>query len=103
VMHFGLHNNTFTYTLHGEQLGTTELEKDLGVLINNKLSSSVQSQAAAAKANKVMGCVKWVIRTRDGEIILPLYKTSPRIWGAILGPAHEKGHQKFGGGAKEGY
>ncbi|WP_241479948.1 hypothetical protein, partial [Mycolicibacterium neoaurum] len=53
-------------------------EKDLGVLINNKVSSSVQSQAEAAKANKVMGCIKRGIRTRDAEIILPLYKSLVR-------------------------
>ncbi|CAJ0963248.1 unnamed protein product [Ranitomeya imitator] len=60
VIHMGRRNQYHHYTLNGKPLGKSDREKDLGILVNDKLTWSSQCQAAAAKANRIMGA-------RDGE------------------------------------
>lgn len=59
-MHLGRSNHVNAYTLNGIQLGIIEQEKDLGILVTSKLSSSTQSQAAAAKATTILRRIKRV-------------------------------------------
>uniref|UniRef100_A0A8C5P7H6 Reverse transcriptase domain-containing protein n=1 Tax=Leptobrachium leishanense TaxID=445787 RepID=A0A8C5P7H6_9ANUR len=54
VMHFGVKNTQVIYTLNGTELGKSKQEKDLGIIIDFKLSNNVQCQTAAAKASKVL-------------------------------------------------
>ena len=54
------------------------MEKDLGVLVDDKLSNGMQWEAAASKANRILACIKKGIHSRDKTIILPLYKTLVR-------------------------
>ncbi|CAJ0930990.1 unnamed protein product [Ranitomeya imitator] len=56
VIHMGRGNQYHHYTLNGKPLGKSDREKDLGILVNDKLTWSSQCQAAAAKANRIMGC-----------------------------------------------
>ncbi|CAJ0964976.1 unnamed protein product [Ranitomeya imitator] len=58
VIHMGRGNQYHHYTLNGKPLGKSDREKDLGILVNDKLTWSSQCQAAAAKANRIMGCIK---------------------------------------------
>ncbi|CAJ0939456.1 unnamed protein product [Ranitomeya imitator] len=55
VIHMGRRNQCHHYTLNGKPLGKSDREKDLGILVNDKLTWSSQCQAAAAKANRIMG------------------------------------------------
>ena len=57
-MHMGRNYASHPYILNGKTLSSTDMEKDLGILVNKKLSCKNQCQAAAAKANKIMGCIK---------------------------------------------
>ncbi|GAB0204330.1 mitochondrial enolase superfamily member 1 [Grus japonensis] len=78
VLHLGRNNSMHQYRLGVDLLGSSAAEKDLGVLVDNKLSMSQQCVLMAKKANGILGCIKKRVASRSREVLLPLYSALVR-------------------------
>ncbi|KAK4827443.1 hypothetical protein QYF61_018000 [Mycteria americana] len=78
VLHLGRINPRHQYTLGGNHLENTPAEKDLGVLVKNKLIMSQQSTLMAKAANSILGCIRKSVASRSRKVILPFYSALVR-------------------------
>ncbi|GAB0203191.1 mitochondrial enolase superfamily member 1 [Grus japonensis] len=78
VLHLGRNNLKHQYRLGVDLLGSSTAEKDLGVLVDNKLSISQRCSLMAKKANGVLGCIQKSVASRLREVILSLYSALVR-------------------------
>ena len=81
VMHVGHANPGHTYTMCNKQLETTEEERDIGVIMSNKLKPGPQCAQAARTAQAVLGQIGQAFHFRDRHVFVCLYKqyVSPHL------------------------
>ena len=74
----GRSNTRYIYIMEEEHIRSSSAEKDLEMLMDNKLDSSQQCASVAWQVNCILGCIKRGVASRAREITVLLYSALVR-------------------------
>ena len=91
VLHLGPKNQNHDYTLEGSMIEKTELEKDLGIMVDKGIKFHTQCASVVKKANMMLGIIKKGFDFLDEKNVTLIYKAMVRpileyanvVWGPI--------------------
>ncbi|KAK4829978.1 hypothetical protein QYF61_008109 [Mycteria americana] len=84
ILHLGRNKPGHQHMLGADQLGSSLAENDLGVLVDNKVTTSQQCTLAAKVANGFLGRIRKNIASRLREVIRPLTQhRCGHTWSAV--------------------
>ena len=79
LMHVGKSKANLKYSMKGNTLQKTSLEKDLGVIITDDGKTSSQCQCVYNRAIRILGMINMTIRYRERWIMVRLYESLVRL------------------------
>ncbi|KAK4820681.1 hypothetical protein QYF61_003601 [Mycteria americana] len=79
ILHLGQSNAGYKYKLGEEWLESSPAERDLGMLLDSRLSMSQQCALAAKRANHILGCIKHSITSWSKEFWAPQFKKDVKV------------------------
>ena len=78
VLHLGRNNPMHQYRLRADLLQSSSVERNLSVLVDDRLTMSQQCALVAKKANGILGCIKKSVASRSRQVLFPLYSALMR-------------------------
>ena len=73
VLHVGSNNERNSYRLGDQELKSSNMEKDLGIIMDSSLKFSEQCSVAVKSANQTLGLIKRTVKSRNKIVIGRLY------------------------------
>ena len=88
LLHVGIRNSKFNYTIGEQQLTTVQEQRDLGVTVTENLKWNKHIDKSVKKANAVAGLIARNFQSKSEDIILTLHKSLVRPLLEYAGPVH---------------
>ena len=73
-VYLGKNNTRYQYRLRTDPLESSAGRRDLGVLVDSRVTISQHCK----KANGTLGCIRWSVVSRSKKVLLPLYSALVR-------------------------
>ena len=86
ALHLGRNNSIHEYRFEADLLERSSAEKNLDVLVDNRLATSQQCALVAKKANGILGCITKCVASRSKEADPPPLLCPAEVTSEVLCP-----------------